>query len=51
VLRLGVKIRRVRGLRGDRVIRIGSWTMGFNDISPTALADVLGREQVMDIGL
>jgi 4-hydroxy-4-methyl-2-oxoglutarate aldolase len=25
--------------------------MGFNDISPTTLADVLGREQVMDIGI
>lgn len=24
---------------------------GFRDISPTTLADVLGREQVMDIGI
>jgi len=24
---------------------------GFQDISPTTLADILGREQVMDIGV
>jgi hypothetical protein len=39
-------------------MRLGFWlkrrsiddVTGFRDVSPTTLADVLGREQVMDIG-